>query len=187
MTRYPLADLHARLDQVAAACPDSPTIADFRAPDDLVAAESEALAAARRLVTPHHDLAEQSGARALWLDWERPRLRVRQPGTRVAFLGPTAARQGAWQVRALAARLDTPLIVFGADLEGPDFWRGVAIERRAMTETWLDGIGAILHPAAMTHAPRRLVEAAAHGVTVYAHASCGLPPGQWRPVSEFTG
>ena len=187
MTRYPLTELHSRLDRATATCPNSPTIADFRAPDDLVAGEAEALAAARRLVTPHHDIADRSGARAIWLDWDRPRLKRRQPGNRVAFLGPTAARQGAYQVRDIARRLEAPLIVFGADLEGADFWRGVAIERRPMSAAWLDGVGAILHPAVVTHAPRRLVEAVSHGVTVYADAACGLPPGQWRPLSDFAG
>ncbi len=183
MTRYPLAELHARLDRVAATCPDSRTIADFRAPGDLVTAE--ALAAARKWVTPHHDLAERAGERALWLDWQKPVLTPRRTGQRVAFLGPTAARQGAFAVREIAARLAEPLIVFGADLEGPDFWRGVAIERRPMTTAWLDDIGAILHPAAATHAPRRLVEAVAHGVAVYGDAGCGLAPGQWRPIETF--
>jgi hypothetical protein len=189
MTRYPLAELHARLDRTAADCPDSRTIADFRAPEALVADEAQALAAARRLVTPHHDIAARSGDRAVWLDWDRPRLRLRRVGERVAFLGPTAARQGAYQVRAqiraTAGALDTPLIVFGHDLEGPDFWRGVAIERRPMGAAWLDDIGSILHPAAVTHAPRRLIEAVTHGVTVYADAGCGLAPGQWQPISSF--
>ena len=185
MTRYPLAELHARLDRVAATCPDSRTINDFRAPDALVAAEAEALAAARKWVTPHHDIAERAGDRALWLDWQKPATKTRRDGNRVAFLGPTAARQGAFIVRDIAARLDKPLIVFGADLEGADFWRGVAIERRPLGDTWLDDIGAILHPAAVTHAPRRLIEAVAHGVTVYGDASCGLAPGQWRPIEAF--
>lgn len=185
MTRYPLAELHARLDRTAADHPDSRTIADFRAPDDLVADEAQALAAARRLVAPHHDIAARSGDRAVWLDWDRPRIRVRRTGARIAFLGPTAARQGAYRVRDIATRLDAPLIVFGGDLEGPDFWRGVAIERRPMNETWLDDIGAILHPATVTHAPRRLIEAATHGIAIYADAACGLAPGQWRPISDF--
>jgi hypothetical protein len=186
MTRYPLADLHVRLDRIAETCPHSPTIADFRAPDDVVADEAAALAAARRLVTPHHDIADQSGGRGLWLDWNRPPPKSRRAGWRIAFLGPTAARQGAWQIRDLAVRLDAPLIVFGADLEGTDFWRGVMIERRTMGPGWLDDIGAILHPAAVTHAPRRLIEAVSQGVTVYGDASCGLPPGEWRPLSEFS-
>ena len=82
--------------------------------------------------------------------------------------------------------LNAPLIVFGADLEGAGFWDGITIERRQMGPNWLDDIGTILHPAAITHAPRRLIEAASHGVTVRAHTSCGLAPGQFAPWDEVT-
>jgi hypothetical protein len=187
MTRYPLHDLQARLDAIAARWPHSPTIADFRAPDALVVDEAEALKAARRVVSPHHHIAEMFGDRALWLDWRRPAVRPRRTGDRVAFLGPAIARQGAYAVREMAAGLKSPLIVFGADLEGAEFWRGVDIERRTMGADWLDDIGAILHPAAVTHAPRRLIEAAAHGVEIYADATCGLAPGQFLPWPAFPG
>ena len=123
--------------------------------------------------------------RAVWLDWQRPAVRPRRAGERVAFLGPAIARQGAYEVREMAAELTSPLIVFGADLEGGDFWRGVAVERRVMGPGWLDDIGAILHPAAVTHAPRRLVEAAAHGVAIYAEVTCGLAPGHFQPLAAF--
>lgn len=185
MTRYPLAELQARLDAVAARWPQSPTIADFRAPEALVADEAEALSTARRLVSPHHHIAEMFADRAVWLDWQRPAVRARRAGDRVAFLGPSIARQGAYAVREMVAGLKTPLIVFGADLEGAGFWRGIDVERRAFDTAWLDDIGAILHPAAVTHAPRRLVEAVAHGVTIYAEPTCGLAPGQFRPLSAF--
>lgn len=102
MTRYPLADLHARLDVVAYRHAGSATIADFRAPGELVEAEAEALSAARRLVTPHHDIAEGFGSRAVWLDWDRPVVRARREGTRTAFLGPVITRQGAHEVRDMA-------------------------------------------------------------------------------------
>lgn len=186
MTRYALADLHARLDAFAARHPDSPTIADFRAPEALVAAEAEALAGARRIVTPHHDIAEAHAGQAVWLDWAQPAVRDRATGDRVAFLGPTITRQGAREAREIARALPRPLIVFGPDLEGPDFWTGVPIERRAFGLGWLDGLGAIYHPAAITHAPRSLIEAQAHGVTIYAHASCGLAPGRYQPLESFT-
>lgn len=185
MTRYPLADLHRRLDAVFAQHPGSGTIHDFRAPAALVDMEARALAAARRLVTPHHDIADAFADRAIWLDWRRPQARTRRPGSRTAFLGPVIAREGAHAVRDKAKDLAEPLIVFGAELEGADFWRGVAIERRALDANWLDDIGAILHPAAITHSPRRLVEAHVHGVAIYAHPSCGLAPGQFRPLDAF--
>ena len=185
LTRFPMADLHARLDHFANAHPTSSTLDDFRAPDGLVRAEADALAEARQVITPHHYLARTFGQRGRRLEWERPQPRPRRPGTRVAFLGPTIARQGAYEVRDIAADLTQPLIVFGSDLEGPDFWKGVEIERRRMDARWLDDLGVILHPAAMTSAPRRLIEAVTHGVRVYALETCGLAPSDWRPFSTY--
>ena len=181
MTRYPLADLHDRLDAAARTWPDSPTIVDFRAPESLVTAEAEAFAAARRLITPHHDIALGFHERGHWLPWHRPAPRSTLSGTRTAFLGPSIARQGAYEVREIARTLDEPLIVFGQDLEAPDFWTGIAIERRTLGPGWLSDIGTILHPAVVTHQPRRLLEALSADVTIHAHASCGLAPGQFIP------
>jgi hypothetical protein len=89
--------------------------------------------------------------------------------------------------RALAAGLETPLIVFGGLLEGADFWRDAPIERRGFGPGWLDGIGAILHPATLTSQPRRLLEALAAGVTVYADPASGLDPADYIPIARFPG
>ena len=185
MSRYPLAELHRRLDDAAAAIGPSATIGDFRAEPALVERESALLARARRLVTPHHGLAALFPAQALLLAWHRPPPVPRTPGDRVAFLGPTIARQRPDLVRALAADLPEPLIVFGAMLEGADYWAGVPIERRGFGPGWLDGIGAILHPAIFTAQPRRLLQAAANGVALYATPECGLAPGDYRPLADF--
>lgn len=185
MTRYPLAELHARLDATHRLHPDSATIGDFRAPDSLVAAEAEALAEARRVISPHHDIASLFGARGLWLDWDRPQPRPRRGGSRIAFFGPVITRQGAHEVRQLARYMPEPLVVFGAMLEGADFWQDVPVEYRRAGPGDLDDVAAILHPATVTHAPRRLLQAIADGVTVYARPSCGLPPGDFRPFYTF--
>ncbi|HEV2815987.1 MAG TPA: hypothetical protein VGW40_02000 [Allosphingosinicella sp.] len=182
MSRYPFAEIHRRLDAAAAELGESATIADFRADPDLVAREAGLLARARRIVTPHHGLAALFPEQALLLAWHRPPALPRRAGDRVAFLGPTIARQRPDRVRALAGSLARPLIVFGAMLEGADFWDGVAIERRAFGPDWLDGIGAILHPAALTAQPRRLLEARAAGIAVYATPECGLDPADYRPL-----
>jgi hypothetical protein len=190
MSRYPFGEIHRRLDAVAAATGEaSATIADFRALPELVAREAALLARARRIVTPHHGLAALFPAQALRLAWHRPEpgLRPPAPGTRTAFLGPTITRQRPDIARALAAGLDEPLIVFGAMLAGADYWDGVAIERRAIGPGWLDGIGAILHPAALTAQPRALLAARAAGVTVYATAECGLDPADFRALEDFAG
>jgi len=61
----------------------------------------------------------------------------------------------------------------------------VEIERRALGPGWLDGIGAILHPATMTHQPRHLLEAVANGVPIYATSTCGLAPDDYMPIGRF--
>ncbi|HEX2205989.1 MAG TPA: VanW family protein [Longimicrobium sp.] len=178
MTSLPLATLHARLDGAARLHPESPTLADFRADAALVAAEAEALAHARRVVTPHHEVAALFPGRAEVLEWARPAPRPVRPGdgsrARVVFPGPTAGRKGAHELRAALAGLDAELVAMGSMLEGPGFWDGV---RRAAPEgDWLDGADLVVLPAFVEHRPRRLLEALARGVPVVATPACGLAP-----------
>jgi hypothetical protein len=184
MSRYPLEEIHRRLDEAAADAP-SATIADFRADCALAAREAELLAGARRIVTPHAGIAALFPAQALKLAWHRPAPSPGRAEDRVAFLGPTIMRQRPDLVRELAVSLERPLIVFGAMLEGPDFWDGVPVERRTLGPAWLDDIGTILHPATMTAQPRRLLEALAADVCVYATPGCGLDPDDYRPFGAF--
>ena len=72
MTRLPLETLQTTLDRAAQAWPMSPTLADFRAEPGLLAAEREALAAARYWITPHSKIARLAGAKARKLDWQLP-------------------------------------------------------------------------------------------------------------------
>jgi len=185
MSRYPLAEIHRKLDEVAAETGASTTIGDFRADPDLVAREAALLARARRIVTPHHGIGGLFAERAIVLDWNCPAPRPRRSGERVAFLGPTITRQRPDIVRGLAGGLKKPLIVFGDMLAGADFWEGVTIERRSLDPSWLDDIGTLLHPAALTHEPRRLLEAAASGVRIYATPECGLDPIDYLPFEDF--
>ena len=185
MSRYPFGEIHRRLDAAAAELGPSATIGDFRADPDLVEREAALLARARRIFTPHHDLAALFPAQAARLAWHRPPPLPRAAGNRVAFLGPTIARQRPDLVRALAGALPEPLLVFGAMLEGPDYWAGIAVERRGFSANWLDGIGAILHPATLTARPGRLLQALASGVAIYATPACGLDPADWRPLAAF--
>jgi hypothetical protein len=70
-------------------------------------------------------------------------------------------------------------------LEGVDPWAGLAVERRAFGPGWLDCIGAIIHPALLTSQPRRLLQALAAGVTIYATPASGLDPADYRPLADF--
>jgi hypothetical protein len=184
MSRYPLAEVHRMLDLAAADIGASSTIADFRADPVLVEREAELLDRAQRIITPHHGIAALFPGRTLLLAWHRPPASPREPGTRVAFLGPTIARQRPDIARRFASSLDQPLVVLGPVIE--ELWDGVAIEPRTMEPGWLDGIGAILHPASLTNQPRALLEAVVvGGVDIYATDTCGLAPSDYAPIESF--
>ncbi|HZZ87021.1 MAG TPA: VanW family protein [Caulobacteraceae bacterium] len=178
MTRLPVLALQQRLDAFAEAHPERGTLADYRAEPWLAEAETEALAAADEILTPHAEIASLFGARARLLDWRRPAAPTRAPtpGDVFAFPGPTVARKGAYELREAARRLGATVRPLGAALEGRDFWAGVALDPATAGGGWLDGVRAVVHPALAEAAPRRLLEALAAGVPVIATAACGLAP-----------
>jgi hypothetical protein len=175
MTSLPLLEIERRLDAAAVARPGCASLSDFRAPAWIVQAETEALAAASHVVGPHADIAALFGERAVKLAWAQPPVRPRASGERfgrIAFVGPTAARKGAYAVREAAIALDLEVAPLGSELEGDDFWRGV---RLASAQDRMD-VDAVVQPAVIEHQPRRLLSALAAGVPVIASAACGIEP-----------
>jgi hypothetical protein len=195
MTRLPMAALQARLDAAFAAHPDRATLADYRAEPWQAAAEGEALAAAERIVTPHTETAAMFGERAVLLPWRAPAVPASPPrrGAVFVFPGPTVARKGCFELREAARRLGVPVRPLGSQLEGSEFWTGVAVDRAPEGASWLEGVRAVVHPALVEAAPRRLLEALAAGVPVIATEACGIapqpgltfvPPGDARALAE---
>ncbi|MGA8532560.1 MAG: VanW family protein [Candidatus Tumulicola sp.] len=179
MTSLPMNTLHEVLDDAARRHPDSPTLSDFRAPRGIVKAEREALDSARRVVTPHRDIARRFGARALLLPWVDPTVpSYRAPtSNRVLFAGATLGRSGAYEIREAARRTDSSIVVIGdRDAEGPDFWRGLDVTRVANFRQGLDLARIVALPAFVEHRPRQLLHALAAGARVIATTACGLAP-----------
>jgi VanW like protein/Glycosyl transferases group 1 len=181
MTSLPFARLHERLDQAFALHPESKTLSDFRADESLVCAEIEALESARRIITPHSEIAALYGNKAVLLDWTMPsKARTLQPKrvaphpARIVFPASTIGRKGAYELRAALQGLNVRLITMGAELEGPDFWRGILTEHRTSAEDWLEAVDAVVLPAFVEHKPRRLLEAVTLGTPVIASEACGL-------------
>ena len=179
MTALPLAQLHERLDRACALNPESKTLADFRADDWLLEAESEALMHARRIVTPHTEIAALYPDRAMLLDWAVPPpeclgTSVADRAPKLVFPGPTVGRKGAYELRAALAGTDIRLTIMGAQLEGEDFWAGLEVERQPCDRDWLESATAVVLPAFVEHKPRRLLQAVARGVPVIASTACGL-------------
>ncbi len=169
--------MQRRLDEAFAAHPDRKSLAVYRAPAWIAAAEAEAVAAAEQINTPHAELAALFAPHSVELEWSRPtRAKAATAGTVIAFPGPVLARKGAYEVRDAARHLDLAVRPLGRPLEAPAFWDRLAIDPLPASGEWLEGVAAVVQPALVRDAPRRLLEALAAGVPVIATPACGLEP-----------
>lgn len=172
--RLPISVTQSLLDDAFARHPDRGLLADFRAPEEIVRAEGEALDAADQIVTPNSNVAALFGERAFLLPWSTPAAGVVKPGESILFPGPTAARKGAYEVREAARRLGLRVVLTGNELEGPDFWQGIETVRRSPGEPPFDDCFAVVQPAVVEEQPRMLLAALASGIPVITTAVCGL-------------
>jgi hypothetical protein len=173
MTRLPLSVLQERLDRAHCNHPQSSTLGDFRTNPELLEAEWQALQSARRLITPHTDIAKLFPEKTILLDWSLPI--VKMPSTKgnlILFPASTLGRKGAYELREVAKALDLRLKLLGVELEGENFWEGVKVSR-AQLNTFLD-VGLVVLPAYVEHNPRLLLKAIAHQIPVIASTACGL-------------
>ncbi len=173
MTRLPLSVLQYRLDQAHCKYPQSPTLGDFRTNPELVEAEHQALQSARRLITPHTDIAKLFPSKTILLDWSLP-IVATPPAKGKSILFPASAlgRKGAYDLREVAQALDLQLYLLGTELEGKNFWAGVKVLRSQIDP--LTDIGLVVLPAYVEHNPRLLLRAIAHRIPVIASTACGL-------------
>lgn len=179
VNRWPLAELQARLDAAAKVHPESDTLADFRADPELVRAETEALAAAARLVTPHRAIAAHFGSRALLVDWVFPK---GSPAASVSnrppiwfFPASALGRKGIHELAAAMRGIEAELLVLGAAREGTGDPLA-AIKHRRATVAELASATALVMPAWIEHEPRLALRALAMGIPVIVSRACGLPP-----------
>jgi glycosyltransferase involved in cell wall biosynthesis len=141
--------------------------------------EHEALRRARKIITPHSEIARLYEGRTVTIDWTIPAHASPQKASlarrpKIVFPASTVGRKGAYELRSALQGLDVELTVVGAQLEGEDFWRGLTVERRPHGEDWLEGASALVLPAYVEHRPRRLLEGVARGIPVIASTACGL-------------
>lgn len=176
MSALPISEIQKRLDIAASLNPDSTTLGDFRADDALLEAEREALKNARRIFTPHTEIAALFGKRAELLDWDLPKAKefIKQPREKftVVFPASTVGRKGCYELREALRGLNVKLITLGACVEDADFWSGFNWEKGG--GDWLGRADLVVLPAFIEHKPRRLLLAAANGVPVIASEACGV-------------
>jgi hypothetical protein len=175
MTALPMAELQKRLDATALLHPESTTLGDFRADQALVNAESEALSHARRIITPHSDIAALFPNRAERLSWQMPASRRAERSDHlkphVVFPAATVGRKGCYELRNALSGLDVKVVLLGPLIEGRDFWDGFDVE---IGSEWLEKADVVVLPAHVEHKPRRLLTAAANGIPVIASSACGV-------------
>lgn len=185
-SRLPSSLMQRRLDALYEKHPDRDSLREFRMESAYCEAEDEALGAADRIVSSHEEVV-QSIPRCERLPWEPSRATDVVSAGSVepdAFLFPaiTAAREGAYEVRAAALELGLSLVAYERNIEQPDFWQGVDITFCSPDSIPWERIAAVIHPAAFISFPRAHLRAIASGVPVLASRGCGLPPGQVTEV-----
>ncbi len=182
MRSLPMARIHAQLDAAAAHHPDEPTLRDFRADDDLLRAEREALDAAERWIGPHAGMLDMAGGKALALPWRLPaadsardKANERAPGPmRIYFPASSLARKGTRELSAAMADLHAELLLPMRDGGEPARWNALALRRIDDVDSALDLCDAVALPAWVEHAPRVALAAISRGIPVIATAACGL-------------
>jgi hypothetical protein len=172
MTRWPLNVLHEKLDDLVRRFPQRGTFAEFRAPDWMVEAESEALEHADTVVTPHASIAALFPRKIQRLDWKLPGTIQNRRGECIVFPGPTVARKGAYEVRQSLKGVKEKLLVLGNNLESEDFWLGLNLSGPG--KDWIHQALLVVQPAFIENAPRPLLRALSAGIPVIATPECGI-------------
>lgn len=183
MTRLPFEKLHERLDLAYNQYKDSPTLNDFRASKELIALENKALTSARKIITPHSELAAIFKNKAVKLDWQIPAIPKGQPnGTKVLFPASAVGRKGAYEIKRLAKELQLELVISGRTIETAHFWQDLKIEK--FNGDWRQ-IGLVVYPTYVEHQPRLLLKAVAQDIPVITTTASGLKPSAQVEVLEI--
>lgn len=184
----PAGELQRRLDAAAHRRPDVASLKDFRASDSHCSTEADALRQARRLFTPHAEVARHLRAsfpevHVESLDWILPQPRTggcaRTPAMKpvVAFAASALARKGAIEMAEAVRHLGWRLLVLGSPLSDPLLWQGIEVASLDYrSPVWLAEADIVALPAFIEHSPRALLAAIANDVPVVASRECGLSP-----------
>ena len=170
MTRLPFEKLHERLDFAFNIHSESATLKDFRADKELIETENKALTKARKIITPHSEIAEIFKNKVVKLNWQTPLSTNGQTnGIKVLFPASAVGRKGAYEIRRLAKELNLNLTISGRTIENDNFWEGLKTEKFNGT---FDQIGLIVYPTFVEHQPRQILKAISKGVKVVTTTSC---------------
>lgn len=174
MTRLPMEVLHERLDMAHQQHSESRTLHDFRAPQHLIEWESTALNRARKVITPHAEIAQLFNHKVIKLHWSSSSKLERSGSENGPIVFPASAlgRKGAHLVRQLAQDLDLEITVNQRNLEESGFWKDAKV--KWSNPDSLRKAKLIIYPAYVEHQPRTLLKAIKAGIPVIASTATGL-------------
>jgi hypothetical protein len=172
MTRLPLFLLQEKLDKAVSLHPQSKTLSDFRATEELVKAERDALNNAQHIITTHPQIAALYPAKTILLEWKKPMPFLnKRNGKDILFPASALGRKGAYELRDACKKLGLSLSIMGKATEFEGFWG--AIQTKKFDDDW-NKIGLVVLPAFIEHQPRILLKALSRGIPVIASSACGL-------------
>lgn len=172
MNRLPVEKLQERLDYAHQLHPESETLRDFRAPKQFIELENQALTKARKIITPHAEIAEIFQHKSVKLNWILPEEEQgTKVGNKVLFPASALGRKGAYEMKALLKQLKIPLVVSGPAMEKKNFWEALPVEKFSGN---FDEVGLILFPTFIEHQPRRLLKAISKGIPIITTTASGL-------------
>jgi hypothetical protein len=176
MTCLPMQKLHEQLDFAHTKFPESSTLNDFRAPQELVDIENRALTKSSHIITPHKGVADIFNNKAIRLEWVLPKVAAKQviKNNRILFPASSLGRKGAYEVKRLALELNLQVVITGKAMERADFWDGVFTE--FAVRNVFENISMVVYPAYIEHRPRLLLKAIAAGLPVITTTASGLMP-----------
>ncbi|MCL9980374.1 MAG: VanW family protein [Bacteroidia bacterium] len=179
MNRLPLEKLHERLNFALKNHQTSPTLNDFRAPNEIIDWEKKGLNLSRKIITPHTEIAQIFNRKSIKLNWHIPPFQKEEgkvashmdsPLT-VLFPASAVGRKGAYEIKKLAKELNLNLMVLGKMFEGPNFWDGIKNEK--FIGDW-SKIGLVIYPTYVEHQPRLILKALSRGIQVITTEACGI-------------
>lgn len=183
MNRLPIEKLHERLNFAHSQHPESPTLNDFRATSQLIKLENKALTKARKIVTPHSEIAEIFKNKVEKLSWQIPTTTNGQTqGNKILFPASAVGRKGAYEIKRLAQELNFDLTITGRTIESNNFWGNLKVEKFNGN---FEEIGLVVYPTYVEHQPRQILKAISKGILVITTTACGLDSSNTVKIVEL--
>mgnify|MGYP002078291350 CR=1 FL=1 len=174
MTRLPMQMMHDRLNFAHSMHPQSPTLNDYRASEQLIDLENQALTRARKIITPHTELTnifKNKVEKLIWKTTVQISNKKQVSANKILFPASALGRKGAYEIKKLAQEFNFIPVVSGRALEHENFWGELKPEQFKGS---YDDIFLVVYPTYIESQPRKILKAIAKGIPVITTLACGI-------------